>query len=400
MKLRDANDVLRESGPDVLRELIDRGTDPRRLIQSSAQFIANFVPPDYLVDGILQRRYVYSLTGKTGTGKTAILLLLTASVALDRAIGTLGVEKGHVIYFAGENPEDVRMRWIALAQQMGFDPDSDMGVHFIPGVFKISEMMDRIRQEVGALGGAACIIVDTSAAYLEGDDENDNKQMGDHARRFRELTRMPGGPCVIAACHPPKNAADDNLQPRGGGSFIAEMDGNLTGRKDGAVVELHWQGKFRGPDFAPITFLLRTVTHERLKDSKGRLIHTVIAEHLSEAGQAELATVARSRENELLEALRDYDGASQAELAKILGWSLRDGQPNKMLVHRTLQSLATAKLVAKERGRYPLTEKGKKAAGPVKSVPGDDVTIKPSARHRNSRRNAVTPNGYDAQKTQ
>jgi hypothetical protein len=42
---------------------------------------------------------------------------------------------------------------------------------------------------------------------------------------------MPGGPCVLVACHPPKNAGDDNLLPRGGGAFIAEMDGNLTGRK-------------------------------------------------------------------------------------------------------------------------------------------------------------------------
>src|SRR5947199_5177266 len=115
-------------------------------------------------------------------------------------------------------------------------------VHFIPGVFKISEMQDRIRRETEALGGATLVIIDTSAAYFEGDQENDNKQQGDHARMFRSLTTFPGGPCVVVACHPPKNAGDDNLIPRGGGAFIAEMDGNLTIRKDGMVVELHWQG--------------------------------------------------------------------------------------------------------------------------------------------------------------
>lgn len=84
---------------------------------------------------------------------------------------------------------------------------------------------------------------------------------------------MPGQPCVIVACHPVKNAADDNLIPRGGGAFLNEVNGNLTTAKSIAgPVELHWQGKFRGHEFAPILFTLPTVTHEQLKDSRGRLV--------------------------------------------------------------------------------------------------------------------------------
>jgi hypothetical protein len=49
-------------------------------IASSAEFIANFVPPDYLLDGILQRRFVYSLTGRTGSGKSAVTLMFSALV--------------------------------------------------------------------------------------------------------------------------------------------------------------------------------------------------------------------------------------------------------------------------------------------------------------------------------
>src|SRR5262249_40868781 len=148
------------------------------------------------------------------------------------------------------------------------------------------------------------------------------------------LVSLPGGPCVIVNCHTPKGATDDNLLPRGGGAFLAEVDGNLTVRKDDSMVELHWQGKFRGPDFAPLAFQLRTVTTERLKDSKGRVIPTVIAGALSEAGQEELAAVARGQENQLLEALSANEGASYADLARRIGWSLRDGQPHKMRVKR------------------------------------------------------------------
>ena len=53
-------------------------------------------------------------------------------------------------------------------------------------------------------------------------------------------------------CHPTKNPDMDNLLPRGGGAFLNEMDGNLVAIKNNSVVTVHWHGKFRGPDFAPI----------------------------------------------------------------------------------------------------------------------------------------------------
>ncbi len=133
-----------------------------------------------------------------------------------------------------------------MAQQMGFDLQT-IGVHFIPGVIKISEMRERIREEIKQVGPISLIIVDTAAAYFEGDDENLNTQFGDFARRtLRPLTMMPGEPCVVVACHPVKNASDDNLIPRGGGSLLNEMDGNLTALLLSGVVALHWQGKYRG----------------------------------------------------------------------------------------------------------------------------------------------------------
>jgi AAA domain/Bifunctional DNA primase/polymerase, N-terminal len=209
-----------------------------QLIKSSTEFVKGFVPPDYLVDGLLQRRYCYALTARTGDGKTALALLLAACVDQGIPFGGHPTERGRVLFFAGENPDDIRARWIAMSVAMNFDIDKS-NVHFIPGAFKISGLIVRITKEVQALGGVSLIIVDTSAAFYEGAEENDNVQQGAHARRLRGLVNLSGGPCVIVNCHPVKNASDDNLNPRGGGAFVAEIDGNLTALRDDTAVTLH-----------------------------------------------------------------------------------------------------------------------------------------------------------------
>jgi RecA-family ATPase len=262
-KDRDVNDILREKGEDAARafhdsaerfdennpkfksgkangshadkgigevasiipDLDDRGdkrSNAKQLLLSSAAFTKSFTPPDFLIEGILCRQYIYALTGHPGRGKTAVALLLAGLVGEGRRLGNLDVDKGCVLILAGENPTDSKMRWIALGQQMDFDVET-ADVHFIEGTFKISEKLDAIHREVEALGGVDFVIVDSSAAYFEGDDENDNTQAGNHARLLRELTTLKGGPCVLVLCHPPKGAGEENLQPRGGGSFLAEV---------------------------------------------------------------------------------------------------------------------------------------------------------------------------------
>jgi hypothetical protein len=338
----------------------DTPAPAKALIQSSAQFTGSFVPPDPLISGILQRQFIYALTGHTGRGKTAIALLFAAHVALGRRLGDLDVEEGRVLILAGENPTDAKMRWIALSQQMHFDRN-EIDVHWIEGTLKLSESFEQIRREVEQLGGVDLIVVDSSAAFFEGDDENSNAQAGAHARRLRALTALAGGPCVLVLCHPPKNGGEDNLQPRGGGAYVAELDGNLTVTKDDMAVELHWQTKLRGPDFAPVNFRLRSVTHEELKDTKGRLISTIVAEHLSDAAQEEMVKASRCDEDMALKIVEGRPRVSFAELATELSWIARDGKPNRSRAQRVLGRLQHDKLIKKDRGRYEVTQKGQKA---------------------------------------
>jgi Bifunctional DNA primase/polymerase, N-terminal/AAA domain len=337
------------------------------LIVSSAGFLAGFVPPDYLIDGILQRRFCYSITAPTGTGKTAMALLFAVHVALGSKIGDIAVEKGRVLYLAGENPDDIRMRWLAAADKLGFNPDT-IDVNFLPGVYKISEIGARIYAEVEKIGPVALVIVDTSAAYYEGDDENANVQMGVHARRMRALVTLPGQPAVLVCCHPVKNATADNMVPKGGGSFLNEVDGNLTCTKVDSVVTLHWQGKYRGPDFAPLPFQLHTVTTDKLKDSKGRPIPSVVATPLSDKERGEADARSRKDEDDVLLMIAGGDRRSQADIALLLNWTTKDGKPYRARVQRSAERLKKGKLIDLERGSYVLTTKGKKEADRLKEL--------------------------------
>jgi hypothetical protein len=75
----------------------------------------------------------------------------------------------------------------------------------------------------------ALVVVDTSAAYFETDDENNNMQALAHAKRLRELSRLPSGLTVLICCLSTTNA--ESLVPRGGGALLNKVDGKPPRRR-------------------------------------------------------------------------------------------------------------------------------------------------------------------------
>lgn len=130
------------------------------------------------------------------------------------------------------------------------------------------------------------------------------------------------------------------------------------------MTTLHWQGKFRGPDFEPMAFEQWCVTAKALKDSKGRNVPTVIARALSADEQQAAASQERTDEDALLILLLEHtDGhLSLAGIAEALRWFDKKGAPYKSKVVRSLKRLEKEKLVTALRGSYDLTDRGKSAA--------------------------------------
>ncbi len=338
---------------------------PLASVLSKADFIKGFVPPDYLIDGVFQRRFIYALTGQTGHAKTAVALLLAQLVSssdYNATLGTHRVEKGRVVYFVGENPDDVRMRVIGIDAQRDDEPADD-DIFFVPGVFDIEAMLARLEADAREHGLISLVIVDTSAAYFLGNDEVSNTQMGGYARTLRKLTTLPGGPCVLVLCHPIKHVIEPSqLLPRGGGAFLAEVDGNLTlWRTSDDTYELFYN-KLRGPGFQALAFKTESIRHERLKDQKGRLITTVRAVVISTDEEERRQTDDKSREDQLLAKMLGAPEGSCSSWAQELGWVDDKGEPRKKFVQRMCEKLANAKLTRCDRQQWSLTDKGKEVA--------------------------------------
>jgi AAA domain len=347
--------------PTALLRIVPSAPLPDLLV-SSADFIAGFVPPEYLIDGIVQRRYFYSMTAQTGVGKTSIAMRWMAHVVTGRPIGDKEVQQGSVLYFAGENPDDVRARWLVLTRDMGIDPDTKK-VTWIVGAKDLNATAQQISAEVAAKGlNLAYVVIDTAAAYNVGDDENSNTQAGNYARQLRSLTNLPGGPCVVVLCHPTKRAADDDLMPRGGGAFLAEVDGNMAVLKKDSLLAVTPFGKFRGDTSWSQRYEIEVVKdHPKLKDARGRQMNSVVARPVGDGAAAIMEKRTDADTETVLNAVHSTPSATPTDLARVLGWTFGSkAEPNVNRVKRNLARLLKDKLVRETMGKWRATEAGQR----------------------------------------
>ena len=202
----------------------------------------------------------------------------------------------------------------------------------------------------------ALIVVDTLAAFFDGDNINDAVQGGQFMRRLRPLTQIGGKPSVVVSAHPVKNASADALVPYGSGAILNEIDGNLTlwKKPETGVVSLHWQGKLRGLEFQAAPFRFEITGSPDILDVKGR--------------QVQLPTLrpttpidAEARDDEevrtdikLLRALDANPNGSQSDWGNAI-------ERAKSIVNRQLKRLERDKMVQVELGKWSITKKGKNA---------------------------------------
>jgi hypothetical protein len=333
--------------------------DKRRAVvfKSAAAFCAEYVPLNYTIEGIVRSASLYTLTARTGAGKTAFNVVAALAVATGRG-DILGREVvcGRVAYLACENPDDIRMRIVVAAFLLNVDI-REIGDRLV--ILDRREKPEAVHAELARLAKIepfALIAVDTLAAFFDGDNINDAVQGGQFMRRLRPLTQITGLPSVIIAAHPVKNAGEEALIPYGSGAILNEVDGNLTlwKKPETGGVALHWQAKLRGLEFQPVPFRFEVAGSPDILDAKGRQVHLPTLRPSTEQAADDRERSERDTGKALLRAMIAEPGATQRDLAAAVGCGVSS-------VNRKLQSLRYEKLVDRILDRWTVTTRGRKA---------------------------------------
>lgn len=342
----------------------------RELFQDLTAFAADLTPVRFVWEPVIQAGYIYALSGHSNAGKTALALAISEAVAAGSPLGPYPTEHGTVLFLAGENPQNIQMRGKGMTELGNLTP----GVLVMTEVGDLKDYMGRLREmcewhasdEAKALGVQPInlIFIDSKLIYFQGESEDDNKQARDQALRFKAITELPGIPAVVVLSHPSKTIATQQaLEPRGGGAFLNQIDGNLTAWSEGdGYTTLHWAKKLRGITFDPITFEL--VQHE-LEGQKmllsGDPVTTVVAVIADEGRLKKSEVAAQNMENWTLLMLAEDPLTSIRAMCVRLGL----GESARNRVNRAVWGLERANLIRPpkvNRAAYVVTKKGKDRA--------------------------------------
>jgi RecA-family ATPase len=232
-KPRDANDILRDEGPDALRERIDaarlppedddkatgNGSEGQPLPFINMSTWDSVAPParQWLVVDYIPLRQVTLMSGEGAIGKSILLLQLLASTALRREwIGDLFSKPGPVIYLGAEDEQDeIHRRLAAILDHYGAcfsdliaggfkalayaGKDAVLAEFDRNGRIKPTALYRSLHAEAVALQPSA-IVVDTVSDVFLGDEIK-----RDQVRQFGSLMRqlaIDGNAAAIMASHP------------------------------------------------------------------------------------------------------------------------------------------------------------------------------------------------------
>lgn len=332
------------------------------------EFASQLEDIDFVIESVIQRGYIHALTGFSNAGKTAIALAMAKAISNGDKFGEYFTEPGRVLFLAGENPQNVQMRLRGMVEQEELDQAVIDKILVKLNVFSLRRNMKDIGNTLEELDDVVLIIIDSKLVFFEGDSEDDNKQAAQQAMDLQMLTQMHGNPAVLVLSHPAKAVREQqNLEPRGGGAFLNQIDANLTAWKCGEdLTELSWAKKVRGGGFNPILMKLREVP---LKDcvmkQSGKPITTVLAEPIASSEANQLKSDSRSNEDKVLLAMFESPGISIRDILRRLAWT--EGQKGK--VERALKALREDKLISKRRqgDPYEITKKGKAEVKEIKA---------------------------------
>lgn len=188
-----------------------------------------------LADGRPRRRFIIPgvvpsgpclLFGASGSGKTGLSIRTAVSVAAGLQWAGKDVERGSVLYIAGEDFDGVQDRIAAASQYLGVSDEIPLAVMEANAAGMISDMF---RSEIEFTAGKlakqfntplSLIVIDTLAACFGPKSQDDATAAGEYMNNADKLSRRIG--CAVLSIH--HTGKNENSGMRGSRVFFDRAD--------------------------------------------------------------------------------------------------------------------------------------------------------------------------------
>lgn len=230
--------------PKLQEEHARRYAEPQPAKATGFRFVAvsdlKYAPPDFLVEGLIERDTLGLVFGDPGCGKSFLGVDLALSVATGHPFHDAPVKKGAVFYLAGEGHNGLVRRFHAWAGERGRSLDgvplfkSECAAQFLDE--KSARSVEHAISQLAAQHGRpAMVVVDTLARNFGPGDENSTQEMSAFVVAMDKLrTAWPG--CVILIIH--HSGHHDKERGRGSMALKAALDFEYRLAKSAQILKL------------------------------------------------------------------------------------------------------------------------------------------------------------------
>lgn len=253
-------------------------------------------PPDWLVDGFLERESLALLFGDSEAGKSFVAVDVTCCIATGTPWHGRTVGQGPVAVIAGEGQKGLKRRFMAWGIRHGLDIDrapifiSSGAASFLDRQ-SMADVEVAIETVAAEHGNPALIVVDTLARNFGPGDENSTNDMGEFVRAA-DLLRQKYRAAVLLIHHTGHGNKD---RARGGYALKCSLDFEyrLERGADGVTrLDCTKCKDFERP--SPMAFKLRPVDLP-LKDEQGGQVVGAVMDSVEYEPAPKNVTVGRGK---------------------------------------------------------------------------------------------------------
>jgi putative DNA primase/helicase len=280
-KLTDWNDYHQIYGLNAVRKSLQHKINKvkrnRSLFSDITDLTKNISAPDFLIDELIELDTIGAFIGASSVGKSFVAISMAASVATGTMFAEKDVQKGAVLYLAGEGMNGITRRFAGWMKHTGIQIPKG-SIHVSRKTISMDEKgaSTLLAATEGMDQDIKLVVVDTLARHMTG-EENSNRDMSAFIAAADKIREEHG--CAVLIIHHTGHSTDKSNRARGASAFYASLDFEflLQGNKKGTGTIEGTKNK-EGTIYPKRGFSLVPVELDCITNTKGDPVTTAVVE--------------------------------------------------------------------------------------------------------------------------